>query len=291
MNHSSVIRQIEQAWAGGGQRGMLLPSGHDVSIGLEERTARDRYAWDGMKRGNAECAIVQYTLTGWGAYADAHGRVERVPAGSFFISLVPSPHRYFLPAESSAWRFFYFIFQHPFAIERLRQNMLNGDAVQVADPDQPFTASLLRLWTGIRRGDFIDDLTVERGIIGLALDHDRLLRDRRAGPGAGDALLTEVRSALLLDPTRPVQIAELADAAGMSRSAYAHRFAKRTGLAPARYIMQVRLGEVRRGLLEGDESLSVLAARTGFADANHLCKAFRRAYHQSPGQYRRQMGG
>lgn len=291
MDHSELIRHVERTWAAGGQRGILLPKGYDLGIGLEERTARDRYSWDGMKRGSIPYVVIQYTLTGWGAYADGAGHVERVPPGSFFVSVVTTPHRYYLPAESPAWRFFYVILQHPFAVERLRTNLAMGSAVQPATGDHPFTASLLRLWSGVRRGDQADDLAFERGVIDIAFEHDRLLRERRAGLGEAEQLLAEVKALVTTNPDRPIEISELAEAAGMSRSAYAHRFAKLTGLAPARYILQMRLEDVRRGLLEGSETLAVLAQRTGFADANHLCKAFRRHYHQSPGQYRQQMGG
>lgn len=291
MDLSELIRYVERTWDSGSRRGTLLPKGYDVGIGLEERTARDRYSWDGMQRGSTPYAVIQYTLTGWGAYADAVGHVERVSPGSFFVSVITTPHRYYLPAESPAWRFFYVIVQHPFTVERLRTNLLKGNAVQAASGDHPITASLLRLWSGIRRGDLVDDLAIERNLIDLALEHDRMLRDRRVGLDEAEQVLAEVRTLIAAHPNRPLEVAELAAAAGMSRSAYAHRFAKVTGHAPARYILQMRLEDVRRGLLEGDETLADLALRTGFADANHLCKAFRRHYHQSPGQYRQQLGG
>ena len=291
MDLSELIRHVERNWDGGSRRGALFPKGYDLGIGLEERTSPDRYSWDGMQRGTLPYVIIQYTLTGWGAYADAAGHVERVPPGSFFVSVITTPHRYYLPAESPSWRFFYLILHHPFTVERMRTNLAMGSAVQAASGDHPFTTSLLRLWTAIRRGDQADDLATERNLIDLALEHDRMLRERRAGLDDAEQLLAAVRSMIATNPERPIEVTELAAAAGMSRSAYAHRFAKLTGLAPARYILQRRLEDVRRGLLEGDETLADLAQRTGFADANHLCKAFKRHYLQSPGQYRRQMGG
>jgi transcriptional regulator GlxA family with amidase domain len=52
---------------------------------------------------------------------------------------------------------------------------------------------------------------------------------------------------------------------------------------------QVRLEEVARQLVQTDATLATVASETGFADANHLCKAFRRHYHLSPGTFRKQM--
>ncbi len=291
MRHSELISPVERIWDDGGRRGMLLPQGDDLGIGLEERTTRDRYSWDGMQRGSTPLVVIQYTLSGWGTYADASGHLEQVPPGSFFVSVIPTAHRYFLPPQSATWRFFFIVLKHPFVVERMRTNLTKGSAVQAASSEQPFTASLLRLWSGVRRGDLADDLLAERGIIDLALEHDRLLRGRRTGMGEAEQLLVDVRAQLMAHPEQTVEVADLAKAAGMSRSAYAHHFAKCTGIAPARFILQVRLEEVRRRLLEGQETLRAIAQGAGFADANHLCKAFRRHFHQSPGQYRQQMGG
>ena len=60
-------------------------------------------------------------------------------------------------------------------------------------------------------------------------------------------------------------------------------------MAPAAYILEVRLAEVRRLLRETSLPLKDIAGQTGFADANHLCKAFRRQFHMSPGGYRQQV--
>lgn len=291
MDHGDLTRQVERLWAEGERRSSLLPADLDVAIGLESRTARDRYDWRGMERGARNYVVIQYTLSGWGSFTDAQGHTVRVDPGSCFVAWIPSEHRYFLPPESPVWRFFYLIFHHPFAVARMRRTLDQGHPVQAAEPDHPFTASLVRLWSTVRRGGVIDELAAERGIIDIALEHQRLVRERRPGQDARERLLASVRDHLAAHPGRPVEVEELAAAANMSRSAYSHHFAKSTGLSPARYIVQVRLDEVRRGLLEGDGTLSQLAARSGFADANHLCKVFRRHFHQSPGQYRRQMGG
>ncbi len=52
---------------------------------------------------------------------------------------------------------------------------------------------------------------------------------------------------------------------------------------------QVRLEAAARHLAESDDTLDTIAAQTGVADANHLCKVFRRHYHLSPGTYRKQL--
>lgn len=291
MDVAAFDRQVQRAWDAGGRRASFLPDGLEVGIGLELRTPRDRYDWHGLKRGEQRYAVIQYTLSGWGAFTDAQGRTTRVGPGSFFVAWIPSDHRYFLPPGSPTWRFLYLMVWQPWVLERLARTLQEGHPVQEAPPDHPFTASFTRLWTAVRSGEAADDIAVERMLFDLALEHDRLVRSRRSGRDERERLLEGVRAHLAANPGRPIEVEELAAAAGSSRSAWSHRFAKVTGLSPARYVAQVRLEEVRRGLLESEATLDDLAERSGFADANHLCKVFRRHFHQSPGQYRKQMGG
>jgi transcriptional regulator GlxA family with amidase domain len=56
-------------------------------------------------------------------------------------------------------------------------------------------------------------------------------------------------------------------------------------------MVRVRLEEAARRLAQSGDTLSAVAAATGFADANHLCKVFRRHYGLSPGAYRGQLRG
>lgn len=62
-----------------------------------------------------------------------------------------------------------------------------------------------------------------------------------------------------------------------------------TGHTPAACVLELRLSEARRRPRETSAPLKDIAAATGFADANHLCKAFRRHFHLSPGAYRSQL--
>lgn len=290
MDHGEFARGIERLWLEGQRRSNLYTADLEVGVGLESRTARDRYDFHGLARGTHPYVVFQYTLAGWGSLTDAHGRTMRIDPGSFFVACIPSEHRYFLPAESPVWRFFYLIIRHPFADGRVRRTLGTGPAVHPAEPNHAFTASLVRLWSAVRRGG-LDELATERNIIDVALEHERLVREGRPGQDAGERLLASVREHLAAHPGQAIQVEDLAADAGLSRSAYSHHFSKLTGQPPARYIAQVRLEEVRRGLLEGEGTLAQLAARSGFADANHLCKVFRRHFHQSPGTYRQQMGG
>ncbi|RYG86719.1 MAG: AraC family transcriptional regulator, partial [Alphaproteobacteria bacterium] len=104
-----------------------------------------------------------------------------------------------------------------------------------------------------------------------------------------EQLLAETRRYVENHLTAPIGVPDLAKAKNMERSRYSHYFRAVTGETPARFMTQVRLEAAARRLAETDATLDTIAAETGFADANHLCKVFRRHYHLSPGIYRKQL--
>jgi AraC family transcriptional regulator len=104
-----------------------------------------------------------------------------------------------------------------------------------------------------------------------------------------ERVLADVRDMVLASEGRRLDVEEVASMRGMSRSAFSHWFKAATGIPPAQWITQVAMDEAVRLLLTGDLKLEAVARQTGFADANHFCKSFRRRFHTSPGEFRRQM--
>ncbi|WP_051452197.1 AraC family transcriptional regulator [Actinospica robiniae] len=89
---------------------------------------------------------------------------------------------------------------------------------------------------------------------------------------------------------RPWTVAELADRAGMSRSAFAHRFTALVGIPPLAYLTWWRMTAAGRLLQESDVPLSAVARQVGYTSEFAFAKAFRREYGLAPGRFRRSAG-
>ena len=87
-----------------------------------------------------------------------------------------------------------------------------------------------------------------------------------------------------------VSIEALARACNLSLSALERRFRKHLGKTPHQYLVEVRLENARRLLLETEKPLGVIALETGFADHSHFTRAFNRRYEQTPRQARESKG-
>jgi len=88
---------------------------------------------------------------------------------------------------------------------------------------------------------------------------------------------------------RPLDVALLADCAGMSARSFHRKFTGATGQTPARFIETMRLDRAR-ALLSTVGSLKEIAARCGYATAGQMSKAFVRRYGMSPALFREMHG-
>lgn len=79
----------------------------------------------------------------------------------------------------------------------------------------------------------------------------------------------------------------LARRAHMSVRHFSRIFRSETGMTPARYVERVRLEAARRRLEETDLPVEAVAAECGFGTAETMRRAFLRALHVPPTEYRR----
>ncbi len=102
-----------------------------------------------------------------------------------------------------------------------------------------------------------------------------------ADPRIGPAL-----HAMHAEPGRPWTLASLADAANLSRSAFALRFRRRVGQAPLEYLTRWRMSKAGHLLRQGRVPVGEVAASVGYESDAAFSKAFKRATGVAPGAWR-----
>lgn len=102
-------------------------------------------------------------------------------------------------------------------------------------------------------------------------------------PAVGSAL-----RALHADPSRAWTVAELADAAGLSRAALARRFTTLTGSPPLAYLTAWRMTLAREALLRPESTLALVAHEVGYGSEFAFASAFKRELGVAPGRWRDQ---
>jgi AraC-like DNA-binding protein len=105
--------------------------------------------------------------------------------------------------------------------------------------------------------------------------------------GLRDPALARALRAIHADVCGGWQVETLAKQAGMSRSAFAARFAEIMGCAPIEYLARWRMALAQDALARGDISLGRVAQDIGYESASAFSTAFRRRIGCSPGAFAR----
>lgn len=111
------------------------------------------------------------------------------------------------------------------------------------------------------------------------------LRDRQIGLAL---------AAMHREPQNDWSVDSLAGEARMSRSGFSARFSELVGESVKAYLTRWRMQLARLQLLQGDESMAVLATRYGYQSEAAFSRAFKRIFGVAPGsvrQARRKGGG
>jgi AraC-like DNA-binding protein len=87
-------------------------------------------------------------------------------------------------------------------------------------------------------------------------------------------------------PDQRWTVARLAGAVGLSRAAFARRFAALAGEPPLTYLTRWRMITAAILLRDGTDPLSVVANRVGYDSEFAFARTFRRAFGEPPGRYR-----
>jgi AraC-like DNA-binding protein len=144
-------------------------------------------------------------------------------------------------------------------------------------------ADLIRNW----RGEAVSETLLAKGSLAL------LLAPFCAGADSVAAALdpaaprfAEVIRHIEGHLAQPVPVEALAKLAKLETAYFSEQFKKRFGLPPGRYVTRRRLESAARLLLTEDFKLEKIAGRTGFCDAFHLSKSFKKEYGLSPAEFR-----
>lgn len=103
--------------------------------------------------------------------------------------------------------------------------------------------------------------------------------------GLGDERLAVALKQMHAHIDRPWTIAQLADAAALSRSAFFDRFTRTVGIAPMEYLVAWRMTIAKDLLRRGELRTSQIAERIGYGSSSAFSAAFHRHVGQPPSRY------
>ncbi len=164
-----------------------------------------------------------------------------------------------------------------------------------ADPIFPLAAPLAERWFGRL---FTELQAREPGgeivLFGLLGELLAALRATRRAGDENNALptipegLRKTMTQMRIYPHQEWPSAKLAQLAGMSVAHYNRKFCQHFGTSPRQWLIAERIHAAQRLLAETSQPIGQVAAATGYGDAFHFSRDFRRRTGLSPLAYRRQ---
>jgi AraC-like DNA-binding protein len=109
--------------------------------------------------------------------------------------------------------------------------------------------------------------------------------------GLRDPYVAAALQAIHTDPAQPWTVAGIARTVGLSRAAFAARFAHHVGEPVIRYLLALRMQRARTLLRDQRATVAAVAAQVGYQSDVAFAAAFKRQYGSSPGAYRRSATG
>jgi AraC-like DNA-binding protein len=235
------------------------------------------------------CMFMQLTLAGCGCVQLRGEASHRLGPGQAVVAASARDLELGVAEGSTGWTFVRLEILHPYLQSRLDPLFHRIGPVIALRPGDALATSAIRLARGAIIKDFQDEFDAERALFDLVMAFERWSRRRPVGARDADRLVEDVRMQVLASLPCAVEVSSIAEKFGMSRSHFSDVFRDQTGLTPARFATEVRIQKVERMLLETREPLKAIAAASGFANANHLCKVFRRFRHCTPTAFRRKL--
>ncbi|MEL1263518.1 AraC family transcriptional regulator [Pseudoxanthomonas putridarboris] len=219
----------------------------------------------------------------------------------------PNPHAYkprpmyFAPAKMELWGYsadvrYIKCSTVSFDATSFQKRLGISDSVRLSDVPR-LRINDDRLWTLIKLlADAIDDADPTTQLYGDSLTAAigaRLFERPKEAKGSESGLSpVQLKDAIgYLEAKLParVDLATLAELAGLSQSHYSRAFKASTGLAPYQWQLQARIERAKDLLLNTNGGLEQVAEATGFADAVHFGRTFRKVTGATPAAWRMRM--
>jgi len=254
-----------------------------ASAGFERRNELT-YDWDGRKRGAAEFALFQYTLTG-GGHLTFDGQHYRVTPGTAMLLYFPHDNRYWFEPDDSVdhWQHFYVCLHGTEVMRAWREAIASTGPLWNLDDNAAILRSasdicLAALDNTIRSAWHASSMAYALAMAvaeHAAPDSTRAARER---PAFVDKVIDYCREHFHED----IHVDDLADIAGYSRYHFTRLFTAHEGVSPAQYLQQVRLRHAVNLLRSTDRPIKQIADACGYQDPNYFAKAFRRTFGVTP---------
>ncbi len=252
-----------------------------ISVGLELRNSPDYY-FDNAAR-EIDCYMFQYTLAGSGTMEISGKRHKILPGQAIFADMPSDTKYYFSPQDDHEWWFIYVMFQGKAIHHYFEQILAKTGYILNLDYDSPIVQKLVEFILDCKGGklptfsetstfcyEFLNELYAyyTSNLSHYSARTAKIIQDMNTNYGQIESIQT------------------LADKYKISTYHLTREFKEEVGIAPIKYLTNVRMEQAKQMLLTTNRSVQEIARMCGYSRSNYFIKAFREHVGTTPMQYR-----
>lgn len=287
MSSISVLKRLSEA----GPRAVSLAFPKDsfrlhamVTSAGYDHPSRRQYDWHGLRRGTAPFVLLQHTIGGQGELRFGERRHTLRPGQTMLLAF-PHDNRYWLPPGGD-WEFFWFCLNGREVLRLWQEAMADGPVVE---PSAGCVERLAARCLSLLAGQARSAAQASAAAYGVAMDlaDDLLSWGELHGGAERPEPIARAIALCERQPDAGIDVERMAREAGYSRYHFTRLFTRSEGVAPARFLLRLRMERAAR-LLQTDRraSVKVIARACGFEDANYFTRAFRACFGVAPREFR-----
>jgi AraC family transcriptional regulator of arabinose operon len=252
------------------------------------RELRDpSYFHDARTRKDPPHVTLQLTLCGQGFYDSRRQERRPLPPGTAFLDAIPGPFAYgYPPGATEPYELVFASISGPVAAGWAKRIVSRfGHVLDFGPPDEsPVPALMLDIVRRSADGALGDRYAASGLLYQLFMTVLSTLSTFRVATEQRVSRAIAIISQRATE--RSFNVLALADELDCSREYLARRFRATTGVSPGDYLAQQRIRLVAQALRAGDDKLESVARRSGFSNANYLCRVFKKHVGVTPAVFR-----
>lgn len=254
-----------------------------VGIGLQDITDH-AYSWHNLHRRDKHC-LLQYCISGQGALT-VNNSTYTVSKGKAFLINIPGNSHYYLPQNSSRWKFIYLEFSAETLPLLCKIHNRLGPVIYLEKETE-----LIQQISSFYEHALNNTLNSLFLNTKLAYNFWMDLLNYSLAYSAENSAKIDIAKQYIEHNYRKstLNIDMLADETGYSKYHLCKKFHKQFGISPMKYLQQMRISVACKLLInKPDFTVKKIAAEVGFNDSDYFCKVFKLLESTTPNTFRKQ---
>ena len=207
--------------------------------------ATPEYIWDGLKRGDEEFILWQYTIDGFGELIH-EGKKFKVTPGMGMLLHFPHDSFYCLPSNSPFWKFIYVCFKGREAVRLCRELEKSAGPLSIFTEESRSVHALVDILKKVSSGEVNDPCLCSslcyNMVTSLIFDLNPHTGERSMQP----KFISKVVNYCGLHLDESLSVNVLSKVAGLSRFHFSRLFAEYMKVPPATFVRDLRLEQAVR---------------------------------------------